>query len=218
LSVLRRAVPSPACSNRLEVIVPSRVLPEREIVSCLGYSHPGLTLTFAGRLVFPVFRSLPLSKDATPWTFLSWGSILLHGLYPKPLSCASQPRTTLMGFLAPSTHTGKDSPRSSCLTRKPSTLIRKPKWRWPVGPTPLATVPLTGFLNLSATCSSLCRPVIFRQVTFVGFALQGFIPFTKPPATHRRRITLLSFLPPVAQPQDLGQSSFGRAIRLLGGS
>jgi hypothetical protein len=71
-------------------------------------------------------------------------------------------------------------------------------------PTSPATVPLTGFLNLSATFSSHYRPAIFRQVAFMGFALQGFSPFAKPPATHRRQTTLLSFFPPVAQLWILG--------------
>ena len=38
----------------------------------------------------------------------------------------------------------------------------------------------------------------------MGFALQGFDPFTKPSTAHHRRITLLPLLPPVAQPQVLG--------------
>jgi len=71
-----------------------------------------------------------------------------------------------------------------------------------MGPTPSVTVPLTGFFNLSATCPSQCPPAIFRQVAFMGFALQGVIPFTKPPTTHRRRTTLLPLLPPVALPLD----------------
>jgi hypothetical protein len=72
------------------------------------------------------------------------------------------------------------------------------------GPNPPATVPLPGFLNLSATSSSHNPPAIFRQVAFLGFALQGFTPSTKPLATRRRQITLLSFLPPAAQPKVLG--------------
>jgi hypothetical protein len=163
-------------------------------------------LTFAERVALPVFRSLPLSKDATPWTFLSWGSTLLHGLYPKPPSCTSRSRTTLMGFVSPSTHTGKESSRPSRFTGRLPTPIRRPSWRLPTGPTPSTTVPLTGFLNLSATCRSHCRPAIFRQVAFLGFALQGFNPSTKPPATHRRWITLLPLLPPVARPRILGRS------------
>jgi hypothetical protein len=106
-----------------------------------------------------------------------------------------------MGFLSPTAHTGSESPRPSRVTGRLSNSIRRPGWRSPAGPTPPATVPLTGFLNLSATFSSLCRPAIFRQVALMGFALQGFVPSTKPPATHRYRNTLLSLLPPVALPR-----------------
>lgn len=37
-------------------------------------------------------------------------------------------------------------------------------------------MPLLGFLNPSATCSSLTRPIIFRWVAFLRFVLQGFLP------------------------------------------
>jgi hypothetical protein len=47
----------------------------------------------------------------------------------------------------------------------------------------------------------------------MGFALQGFIPFTKPSATHRRRNTLLPFLPPAALLWCLGQNTFRRMTR-----
>ena len=50
----------------------------------------------------------------------------------------------------------------------------------PAGPIPLVTVPLTGFLNLSATSSSLRLSTIFGWVALVGFALQGFDPHAKP--------------------------------------
>jgi hypothetical protein len=43
----------------------------------------------------------------------------------------------------------------------------------PTGPMLPATVPLTGFLNLSATCSSRCRPAIFRQVALMGLRPPG---------------------------------------------
>ena len=116
---------------------------------------------------------------------------------PAPLSN----RTTLMGFFSPTALTGSESPRPARFTGRLSNLNRSPSRRPPASPTPLDTVPLTGLLNLSATCSSQCRPAVFRQVVLMGFALQGVNPFTKPPATHRRRNTLLPFLPPVALPQ-----------------
>ena len=106
-----------------------------------------------------------------------------------------------MGFDSPTARTDNESPRPSRLTGRLPKSVRRPNWRPPAGPTPPATVPLTGFLNLSATCFSRRRPAIFRQVALLGFALQGFVPSTKPPATHRCRNTLLPFLPPVALPQ-----------------
>jgi hypothetical protein len=106
-----------------------------------------------------------------------------------------------MGFSSPSTHTGSESPRPPRFTGLAVRLNQKPSQRSLIGPTPSATVPLTGFLNLSATSSFHYPPAIFRQVAFMGFALQGFNPSTKPPAIHHRQATLLPFLPPVAQPQ-----------------
>jgi hypothetical protein len=149
-------------------------------------------------VVLPVFLSLPLSEDATPRTFLSWGSTLLHGIYLNPPSCVSRPRTTLMGFFSPSTHTGNESPRPTRFTGRLSDPTRRLNRPLPAGPTPPATAPLTGFFNLSATYSSQYPPVIFRQVAFMGFALQGFVPSTKPLTIHHRQITLLPLLPPVA--------------------
>jgi hypothetical protein len=105
-----------------------------------------------------------------------------------------------MGFFSPTTHTGNESPRPPRLTGLALRLSPKTESVALVGPNPPATVPLTGFLNLSATSSSHCRPAVFRQVAFMGFALQGFLPSTKPPAIHHRQTTLLPFLPPVAQP------------------
>lgn len=66
----------------------------------------------------------------------------------------------------------------------------------PAVPTPPATVPLAGFLGLSAACSSPRRPAIFRRVALLGFTLQGFVhsPCEAPPVLHRRR-ALLTFCP-----------------------
>jgi hypothetical protein len=41
---------------------------------------PGTTLALAERPILPVFLPPSASKDATPWTILSWGSALLHGM------------------------------------------------------------------------------------------------------------------------------------------
>ena len=112
----------------------------------------------------PVFPILPLSEDATPRTILSWGSILLHGLYPKNpvLKYLSAIRTTLMGFLSPSTHTGKESPRPTRLTGRLPDSTRGPGRRPLAGPTLPATVPLSGFLSLSATLLLSIPPCHFQ--------------------------------------------------------
>jgi hypothetical protein len=47
----------------------------------------------------------------------------------------------------------------------------------------------------------------------MGFALQGFFPFTKPSTIHHRRTTLLPLLPLAALLWFLGQSTFGRVAR-----
>ena len=173
-------------SNRLEVIVPFRVLTGRDVVGCMGYPRPDMTLAFAECVVLSVFQFLPLSEDATPRTFLSWGSTLLHGLYPKSPSWHSRSRTTLMGFDFPSTHQAVRVHVRPVSPVWPSNPARRPNQRPLAGPNPPATAPLAGFLNLSATSSSQCRPAIFRQVAFMGFALQGVIPSTKPPTIRHR--------------------------------
>jgi hypothetical protein len=119
----------------------------------------------------------------------------------NPCSAPLGSRTTLMGFFSPTALKGNESSRPIRLTGRLSNLNQSPSWRPPAGPTLLVTAPLTGFLNLSATYSSLCRPAVFRQVALMGFALQGIVPFTKPPAARRRWTTLLPLLPPVALPQ-----------------
>jgi hypothetical protein len=119
-----------------------------------------------------------------------------------------------MGFVSPSTHAGNESPRPPRFTGLAPDSLRRPSRRPLMGPSPSATVPLTGFLNLSATSSSHCPPAIFRQVAFMGFALQGVIPCTKPLAIRHRQTTLLPLLPPVALPRGprpgapLGARSF----------
>jgi hypothetical protein len=49
---------------------------------------PGPALALAEHLTLPVFLPLSVPKEATPWTILSWGSTLLHGisrsLCPRP--------------------------------------------------------------------------------------------------------------------------------------
>jgi len=64
----------------------------------------------------------------------------------------------------------------------------------PAAPKLPATVPPTGFFNLSVTSSLHCRPTIFRRVTLLGFRPSGVFPLTQPRTAPRRRIALLTLL------------------------
>jgi hypothetical protein len=118
--------------------------------------------------------------------------------FPKSPPPTSRPKATLMGFPAPSALMGNESPRPS---RLPGPAPRRfLAGNPPAGSTPPVTVPLTGFLNLSAVCSSHYRPAIFRQVALLGFIPTGVCAFHEAPTTRRRRPTLLTFFPRVALP------------------
>jgi hypothetical protein len=188
-------------SSRLEVVVPFRVLPASEVVGALGYPLPvwhwrsqnTLPIRFSirrprSRTRLPERSSLEVQPPFTVCT---------RSLCPAPLGAARLSWDFVP--LQRVRHRELTSPR---LTGKLSDRARRPCRRLPVAPTPPATVPLTGFLNLSATCLSQCRPTIFRQVALMGFALQGVIPSTKPSAIRHRRNTLLSLLPRVDRPRS----------------
>jgi len=133
---------------------------------------------------------------------------------PKPPPVASRPTGTSLGVYCPSSASGGRSPRPA--RPKPD----EPPGFWPgiapAGPTPPATVPLTGFLNLAAASFSLRPPAIFRQVALLGFHPSGVCSTHADPTTHRRRHALLTFLPLAGLPPDLGGGTSGRAGRLLG--
>lgn len=86
---MRQAVSSPIRLNRLGVTFLSRVFAGREVTVIFGFSVPGSVLTLAEPLTLPVFLRLPMSRDATPWTILSWGFVLLHGISHKPADSLS---------------------------------------------------------------------------------------------------------------------------------
>jgi hypothetical protein len=119
--------------------------------------------------------------------------------FPKPLPTASRPRAPLLGFLAPSTHKEKEVHGPTSYPARPPGVAGI----LPTGPTPLATVSLPGFPNLSAIFSFLHRPAIFRQVALLGFTLQGFTPLTKP----RQLIT--PACPPDVAPTGCASSHLG---------
>jgi hypothetical protein len=113
--------------------------------------------------------------------------------FPKSPPPTSRSKAPLLGFSAPSALMGNESPRPS---RFPGPAPRRfLAGNPPAGPTPPATVPLTGFPNLSAVSSSPRRPAIFRRVAFVGFCPSGSCSFHEAPTARRRRLCPLDVAP-----------------------
>ena len=71
-------------------------------------------MALAKHLTLPVFLTLRGAKDATPWTILSWGSTLLHGVSRQPRRGPSTNGTSLR-VPCPFSARGRESPRSSRL-------------------------------------------------------------------------------------------------------
>jgi hypothetical protein len=71
-------------------------------------------LALAKLLTLPVFLTLRVAKDATPWTILSWGSTLLHGVSRQPRRGPSTNGTS-PGVSCPFSARGGESPRSARL-------------------------------------------------------------------------------------------------------
>jgi hypothetical protein len=152
---------------------------------------PGSVLTLAERPTLPVFLALSMPKEATPWTILSWGSTLLHGmsrsLRPRPLDL----RAPLLGFLAPpalwekGVHVPPVSRRASRSCRGLCQRVppRRLRCRSQVFPTS------------QRPSSSLRRPAVFRQVALLGFRPSGACSARAAPTARRRRHALLTFLP-----------------------
>lgn len=142
-----QAVTSPLRLNRRGVTVPYRVLPGSEVAGLLGSPPPVRPWRSQKRPALPVFLHPPAPKDATPWTILSWVSALLHGmsrsLRPRPLGRGH----LSWGSFAP---TALGVERVHVPTGYPARLPGSYPRGSPTGPTPPATVPLTGFPNLSA--------------------------------------------------------------------
>lgn len=147
-------------------------------------------MALAERLALPGFLPLPVSRDATPWTILSWGSDLLHGMTYTPCRRALAHWRLSWGFCPYSAHGKWES------TFVQPKLVRrsrpKPGFHWQFHVP--ATVPLQVFSTFQRFAPPKTVPPYFRQVALLGFALQGIIPFAQPRTTHRCRITLLAFL------------------------
>lgn len=147
---------------RFEVIVPFRVLPGSEVVSYLGYSHP--VWPSCSQNVWPLRYSLihPRSKtrllEHSSLEVRSSFTVCTRNLRPRPIgrgqlswgSCPLQRVQTARVHVLP--FNGK-----ATLTR-PEGLARSS----PAGPTLPATVPLSGFLNLSATLLLSLPPYRFQ--------------------------------------------------------
>jgi hypothetical protein len=124
----------------------------------------------------------------------------------------SRPWAPLLGFRRPYSARGEESPRPVLVAQD------QPPGSYP-GSSPAislspATVPPAGFSNLSAACSSLRPPAIFRQVALVGICPSGVCSLSAAPTTRRRRNTLMTFLPRFARAPNLGGGNLGRTIRI----
>jgi len=165
----------------------------------------------AEHLTLPVFPSPFTPREATPWTILSWGSVLLRGMsrcpWLRPLD-----RSHLSWGLSPLQRTGRKESTSRPVARPGSPVARV----LPTAPMLPTTVPLAGFLNLSAASSSLHRPAIFRQVALLGFYPTGVRASLADPMARRHRHALLTFLLPVAHPLFLGRGTSRLGDRYLG--
>lgn len=175
----------------------------------IGFPAPGAASALAERMALPVFLPPPAPKDATPWAFLSWGSIPLHGLSQSLRQRPLDRRHLSWGF-APLQR----------FRRRESTSVRLPGSapRWcrdpPTGPTLSTTVSLAGFSNLSATFFLSPPPRHFQAGYARGVCPSGVCSFHEAPATRRPRPALVTFLPRVALPPFLGGGSRGHTVRL----
>jgi hypothetical protein len=138
-------------------------------------------------------------------------------LHPTSGLAVRRPRAPLLGFAAPSAH---EEERIHVPTGPIGSPARHPPTREgrgiaPPVPKPTATVSLAGFLNPSATCSSLRRPAIFRRVALLGLHPSGARASHEDPPARHRWPALLTFLPRFAR--SCSRSLLhGRAVRCLG--
>jgi hypothetical protein len=130
--------------------------------------------------------------DATPRTFLSWGSTPLHGVSRPPRSSPLGEELLSWGFPP------LQRSRLRELTSRRVAPVELPgpfqPGIPPAGPIPPATAPLTGFPNLSAAFVSHDRPAFFRQVALLGFRPTGVCSCRAAPAVRHRRRALVTFL------------------------
>jgi len=200
------AAPEPSWSHR-----PLQSVIRQRSSRRAGLPAPGTDLVLAEHPTLPVFPSLSTPKEATPWAILSWGSVLLHGISRCPRPRPLDRRHLSWGFV-PLQRTRRKESTSRPVARPSSPVARDP----PTAPTLPTTVPLAGFLNLSAALSSLRRPAIFRQVALLGFCPPGVRSSRADPMARRHRRAFLTFLLPVALPSVLGEGTSRHSNRYLG--
>jgi len=179
-----RAGVATVCGNHHEVTFPFRVLPSSEVAGVLGYPLPVRPQHSPN--AWPCRYSFLCPCPETRLSELSSPGVqLLFTAYLEFPAADISAGGTSLGVPVPFNASGGESPRPSarrlpCSARRPARPPRCYRSVLPAGPTPPATVSLTGFPNLAATSSSLRRPAIFRRVALVGFTLQGVVPRMKP--------------------------------------
>jgi len=123
-------------------------------------------------------------------------------------------KATLLGFAAPTAHTGNKSPRLVRLPRLPGSTRRAPR----PFPDPCKHGPVVGpgirrrfptrqlrsrsqaFPTSQRLSSSRLRPTIFRWVALMGLRPPGDCTFHEAPTARHRRPTLLTLFPAGALP------------------
>jgi hypothetical protein len=183
------AVVSPLRLDRHEVTVPFRVLQGSKVAKTLGSSlparpwHPQNARPTRYSVHCQCSRTR-LLEQSSPGVRTSYTVLLMSS--PE----TSRSRAPLLGFLAPSA-LKEERVHARWLPNDPHPVAREWLTGWPVRPpvarrllaVPIvpATVPLTGFPNLPAACSSLRRPAMFQTDGALGVhTLQGFVPSAKP--------------------------------------
>jgi hypothetical protein len=164
----RQAVASPLRLNRREVTVPYRVLSDNEVAGLLGYLLPVQSWRSLNAQLRRYSSRCPgsrkrLLKRSSPGVRPS------YTVFPDVPALGLSAMGTSLGVSRPYSASGGRNPRlAGCPVELPGFA-----GRLPAGPTQPTTVPLAGFLNLSAAWSSFRRPAIFRQVALLGFSPTG---------------------------------------------
>jgi len=153
----------------LEVAVPFRVLTGEEVAGLLGSLRPVRPWHSQARDPSGFPSSTPARRrDSSGDPLMGFDPSSRR--YPIQPPMALRPWVPLLGFRAPSA-LGEERVyvRSGC----PASAIHQDV-------PGLGYDPLTGFLNLTAACSSPDRSAIFTRMALLGLRLQGFVPPTEP--------------------------------------